>query len=84
MVQVQGEYQSGSSLLREARRVPPFTVSRPDDGFYTSAMSFPVATGDPGESGAEPRLQLTFVLIVIVEIVTIVALYWFGHHFGQI
>jgi len=47
-------------------------------------MSFPVATGDPGESGAEPRLQLTFVLIVIVEIVTIVALYWFGHHFGQI
>jgi hypothetical protein len=46
-------------------------------------MSVPDPATPPGDAGDHARLRPLFALIVFVEILSIAALYWFGHHFGQ-
>jgi hypothetical protein len=43
-----------------------------------------MASGTPetGDSGEIRRLTPLFLLIVVIEVVTVAALYWFGRHFG--
>jgi hypothetical protein len=50
---------------------------------YTAAMPPPAAPETPGHPGATPALARLFVLIILVEIVTVAGLYWFGRHFGH-
>jgi hypothetical protein len=40
------------------------------------------AAPEGGDAGAARRLVPLFALIVVVEVVTVAALYWFGRHFG--
>ncbi|HVW03543.1 MAG TPA: hypothetical protein VHB78_00980 [Vicinamibacterales bacterium] len=45
-------------------------------------MSAPVSPDAHDRSDDTSRLPRLFVLIVLVEAITIAALYWFGRHFG--
>jgi hypothetical protein len=40
------------------------------------------AAPEGGDAGAIRRFAPLFLLIVVVEVVTVAALYWFGRHFG--
>jgi hypothetical protein len=45
-------------------------------------MSAPAAPEAPESAGLTPHLVGLFILIIVVEVATVAALYWFGRHFG--
>jgi hypothetical protein len=51
-------------------------------GHILPSMSFPSGGRAPEAATDGERLPRLFVLIVLVEAVTIAALYWFGRHFA--